>query len=52
MSQGRGLEIRAGVDRAYADVNRARADLDRARAALAALDDEARRGGALPGWIR
>jgi hypothetical protein len=39
-------------DRVYADVTRARADLDRAKAALAALDDEARRGGAMPGWIR
>jgi hypothetical protein len=39
-------------DRVYADIERTRVALDRARAALAALDDEARRAGALPGWIR
>jgi len=38
--------------RLHAAVATARADLEAARKALADLDDEARRAGALPGWLR
>ena len=48
----------AGADRPSCPITarnehkKARAALERARQSLDALEDEARRGGALPGWIR
>jgi len=48
----------AGADRPSCPITRkvdrrkARADANRAREALKALDEEARVGGALPGWVR
>ncbi|MBI2297639.1 MAG: hypothetical protein HYU66_01585 [Armatimonadetes bacterium] len=38
--------------RLHASLERARQDLENARAVLDALPEEARRAGALPGWVR
>ena len=53
-SQGRSRQRLRGEKRAaaVAELGDARSALDAARAAFEALPDEARRGGALPGWIR
>lgn len=39
-------------DRAYPEVERARGSLEAARKAVADLEEQARRAGALPGWLR
>jgi hypothetical protein len=39
-------------DRAYPEVERARSSLDAARKAVGELEEQARRAGALPGWLR
>jgi hypothetical protein len=44
--------IKPAWDRAKEEAIKARADLDAARKQLDDLDDEARRAGAYPGWIR
>jgi hypothetical protein len=48
----------AGKDRPWCPLEarheqkKARAALEQARQSLATLEDDARRGGALPGWVR
>jgi outer membrane murein-binding lipoprotein Lpp len=37
---------------AQANLESAKRELDAARQALAGLEDEARRAGAMPGWVR
>ena len=44
--------IRPSWDQAKEDLKRARLEVDQARAALADLEDEARKSGAPPGWLR
>jgi hypothetical protein len=44
--------VGSAVPAARAKHERAQAELDRAQKALHGLDDEARRAGALPGWLR
>jgi len=44
--------IKPSWDRAKEDLKNARADLDQAETALSNLDEEARKAGAPPGWIR
>jgi hypothetical protein len=44
--------IKPAWDRAKAETEKARADLEAARKQLDGLEDEARRAGAFPGWIR
>lgn len=50
--QYRDSVIKPAWDRAKAEAEKARADLDAARKQLDGLEDEARRAGAFPGWIR
>ena len=44
--------LRAQAGEARTELERAEAELVRARAAVDALEDDARREGALPGWVR
>jgi hypothetical protein len=40
------------LDRIHAEIAQTNVEVERARRSLAELDDEARRGGAQPGWLR
>jgi hypothetical protein len=40
------------IDRIHAEMAQTRVEIEKARRSLAELDDEARRAGALPGWLR
>ncbi|HKC25976.1 MAG TPA: hypothetical protein VKF32_14615 [Thermoanaerobaculia bacterium] len=44
--------IKPSWDRAKEDLAKARAQLDQAESALSNLEDEARKAGASPGWVR
>jgi hypothetical protein len=44
--------IKPALDQARADLDKAKRDADDARTRLAGLEDEARKSGAPPGWIR
>jgi hypothetical protein len=40
------------IDRIHAEMAQTRVEIEKARRSLAELDDEARRAGAMPGWLR
>jgi hypothetical protein len=44
--------IKPSWDRAKEDLAKARTELDQAESAVSTLEDEARRAGASPGWVR
>jgi len=44
--------IKPALDQARGDLDKARRDADEARTRIANLEDEARKSGASPGWIR
>ena len=52
MDPNREQNRRAQMAQAQADLEKAKADLERARKALDDLEEEARRKGILPGWLR
>jgi outer membrane protein TolC len=52
MDPSREQTRQAQIAQAQADLEKARADLDRARQALTDLEEDARRKGILPGWLR
>jgi CHASE3 domain sensor protein len=52
MQASREQQRRAALGQAIAELEQAKAAAARARQALDDLEDEARRKGALPGWLR
>jgi predicted nucleic acid-binding Zn-ribbon protein len=52
MQASREQQRRAALGQAMAELEQAKAAVARGRQALDDLEDEARRKGALPGWLR